>query len=705
MAGKKAPLEKTALQTENMALQQRVKELEEALSETEQALQKLQQWQEATLVEEALHDSEERYRRLVETSPDAICLFDLEGTILLANQSAAECVGCARTEDLLGMNVYDFVVPEDRERAQDNINLVLGDITPQRRSIRYQLVRVSDGMRVPIEVNASAIRDAAGTPRSIISVIRNISERVKHEYEREVLITIAAALRQATTRARMIPILLNEVSGIFEAVGSELLMCDLDHGGVVVELGVGALEGMTGARIEPGEGISGRVVATSQPYLTNDAPNDPLVVWPETLGPTRSIACVPLIAQEQLIGALCVGCTRTMTDNDVRVLSAVGDMAANALHRVTLHEQTERHLQQFHALRTIDLAMTTGLDLNQILNILLDQVIIHLHADATDILLFNSVTLELEYAVGRGVLAPDFSRTRIRLGEGCAGRVALKRTFACISDITQSNMTRARAALLQEEQFQAYYGMPLISGGHIKGVLEIFCRHPIPTNKEWVGFFSTLAGQAAIAIEHAELLANLQSTNDELILAYDTTIEGWAQALEMRDAETQGHSQRVTDMTLKLARAMGFDGEDLVHIRRGAVLHDVGKMSIPDSILLKQGPLTDAERAIMRQHPIYAFQWLSMIPFLRTALDIPYCHHERWDGTGYPRGLKGEEIPLVARIFAVVDVWDALRSNRPYRTGWPEERVLAHIQDEAGTHFDPHVVEIFLRVAREQPKE
>lgn len=190
--------------------------------------------------------------------------------------------------------------------------------------------------------------------------------------------------------------------------------------------------------------------------------------------------------------------------------------------------------------------------------------------------------------------------------------------------------------------------------------------------------------------------ANLQQANEELALAYDATLKGWSLALELRDNETQGHSQRVTELTMRLAQAMGMNEDQLIHVYRGALLHDIGKMGIPDSILHKPGPLTDKEWAIMRKHPIYAYELLASIDYLRPALDIPYCHHEKWDGTGYPRGLKGEEIPLAARIFAVIDVWDALRSDRPYRKPWPPARVRNYILEQSGTHFDPKVVEVFM---------
>jgi len=188
----------------------------------------------------------------------------------------------------------------------------------------------------------------------------------------------------------------------------------------------------------------------------------------------------------------------------------------------------------------------------------------------------------------------------------------------------------------------------------------------------------------------------IENAHNELTLAYDATLVALVKVLDVRHQETEGHTYRVTEMTVRLARALGIHGDELVHIRRGAMLHDIGKMSIPDSILFKPDVLTDEEWEIVMQHPQHAYDWLYPIAYLRPSLDIPHCHHEKWDGTGYPLGLKGEEIPLAARIFAVVDVWDSLRSERPYRPAWSEEKVREHMRPLAGTHFDPRVLETFL---------
>jgi putative two-component system response regulator len=191
---------------------------------------------------------------------------------------------------------------------------------------------------------------------------------------------------------------------------------------------------------------------------------------------------------------------------------------------------------------------------------------------------------------------------------------------------------------------------------------------------------------------------NLRTANRRLSDAYEATIEGWSHAMDLRDRETEGHSRRVTELSIKLAQAMGMSEKEIVHMRHGALLHDMGKIGIPDSILHKPDDLTEQEWDIMRQHPRFAFEMLNSIEYLRDALEIPYFHHEKWDGTGYPQGLKGEQIPIAARIFAVADVWDALTSDRPYRPAWSREEALNYIQEQSGKHFDPQVVELFFKV-------
>jgi putative nucleotidyltransferase with HDIG domain len=252
----------------------------------------------------------------------------------------------------------------------------------------------------------------------------------------------------------------------------------------------------------------------------------------------------------------------------------------------------------------------------------------------------------------------------------------------------------------KEENFSACWCVPLIVKGEARGVLEVYRRTASAPDSEWLEFLETLASQAAIAIENAQLFENLQRANMDLILAYNATIEGWSRAMELRDEETEGHTQRVADLTVTIAKAMDLPGQEMPHIRRGALLHDIGKMGIPDYILLKPDKLTDEEWAIMRTHPQLARDMLMPIAYIHDVLDIPYSHHEKWDGTGYPQGLKGLQIPLSARLFAIVDVWDALTSDRPYRKKWTKKKALAYIHEQRGKHFDPQVVDAFAKITK-----
>lgn len=223
--------------------------------------------------------------------------------------------------------------------------------------------------------------------------------------------------------------------------------------------------------------------------------------------------------------------------------------------------------------------------------------------------------------------------------------------------------------------------------------------YALSSKVEPFNFFSVLC-LVMLTITAWKVAAILDRMFSQLVEAYDTTIEGWSQALEMRSQETEGHSHRVTELTMHLVQEMKIDQSLWVHIQRGVLLHDIGKMGIPDTILCKPGPLTPAEWQLMREHPAKACQLLSKIPYLQPAIEIPYCHHEKWDGTGYPRGLKGEEIPLEARIFSVIDVWDAMRSHRSYRNAIPENQVIEYLYTESGRSFDPEVIKAFFEMMK-----
>jgi HD-GYP domain-containing protein (c-di-GMP phosphodiesterase class II) len=388
---------------------------------------------------------------------------------------------------------------------------------------------------------------------------------------------------------------------------------------------------------------------------------------------------------------------KTWTEEDMALLKMIGEIFVNTMERKRAEERIKHHVQRLTTLHTIDQAIISSLDLHVILNIFLEQVTTKLGVDAANILLLNPQTQKLECAATHGFQPETIASLSAHGEKYYASRAMLERRIIYVSKMSDIKNSPQFAELLEGEKFIVYYGVPLITKGQVKGVLEIFHRSPLNPDHEWLGFLEAIGALAAIAIDNASLFEGMQRTQEELMLAYDVTIEGWSRALDLRDKETEGHSQRVTEMTLELARAFSVKEEELPHIRRGALLHDIGKMGIPDNILFKPTPLTDEEWIIMRKHPEYAYQLLSPITYLREAIAIPYCHHERWDGSGYPQGLKGEQIPLAARIFAVVDVYDALSFARPYRAAWQEDKVIEYIKSLSGILFDPRVVELFLK--------
>ncbi len=368
----------------------------------------------------------------------------------------------------------------------------------------------------------------------------------------------------------------------------------------------------------------------------------------------------------------------------------------------TEHRQTrERVRMQFErlaALRAIDASITGGHRLVFTLGLVLDQLLELLKVSAADVMLYNKNRDILETVVQRG-FGPEYKLPLPLRQDGGPAWQALKlKRIISLAELPDAGNAFLQKIYRMGEIAEDYMAVPLITRNETHGVLQIYHTRTLQPDDEWMEFLETLAGQAAIAIYNSTLLQGLEEANIELIASHDATIEGWSRALDLRDKETEGHSQRVTEMTVQLAREMGLDEGEQLRMRRGALLHDVGKLGIPDSILLKPGPLSEEEWKVMRQHPILAYEMLWPIKFLRPAIDIPWCHHEKWDGSGYPHGLVRQEIPLAARIFAVADVHDALCSNRSYRQGWPIEQVREYMKEQSGIHFDPEVIQVYLKL-------
>jgi HD-GYP domain-containing protein (c-di-GMP phosphodiesterase class II) len=386
--------------------------------------------------------------------------------------------------------------------------------------------------------------------------------------------------------------------------------------------------------------------------------------------------------------------------NRANGLGLTGDTPSVQLIDGFIQSQTRK----MDALHAIGLAMANVKEAWLNPHVMAEEIVRHLDVDAAIILLLRPADNTLEYAAGYGLHTDQMKKSRVKVGEGLAGRAALERQVVFVRNVTEAGEPFTRSHLTGEEDFISYAGVPLTAGGQVQGVLEVFFRRPFYPDNKWFRFLETLAGFVSVSLENALLAKEVQQSRVYLEKACDATVEGWSRAMELSGKESGSHIRNVSAMTMRLAREIGIGANEIEHIRRGTVLHDIGMLGVPNHILLKPERLTEREWEIMRKHPQFAHDVLSAIDYLRPALDIPYCHHEKWDGSGYPRGLKETQIPIAARIFSVVDVWDALRSERPYRASWPDEMVWEHIRSQSGESFDPKVVDAFLRLvgAREQ---
>jgi PAS domain S-box-containing protein len=653
-----------------------------------------------------LEEQLRRFARAVEQSPTAVIVTDTDEKVVYVNPRFVQLTGYT-ADELVGTPapVLTNLPADEHHRVLETLRgggTWTGELQARTKDdhVYWELATIS------------VVKDANGNVTRFVKVSEDITERkesqaqiarqmmsmARRATEFEALLDVARDLAGQRNLNALLRMVVERATALLGASGGFIYLYDPARHDLEVVVAEN-VPIQLGTRLSLGEGLAGVVAQSRQPKVV-----DRYQEWEHRAArfsgiPVTSVVEVPMQYSGELVGVLGVaeldGTTRTFSDDDVRVLALLASHAAGAVSETRLHEQTQRRLRRLGALRTIDMAITASLDLRVTLSVFLDQATGHLGVDAASILLLNPRTQTLEHAVGRGFRTDGVARTRLRLGQGYAGRAALERRTVTVPHLAPADPGRPH---LEGEGIQAYYATPLVAKGEIRGVLEVFHRSELQADAEWAEFLEALAGQAAIAVDSAMLFNDLKRSNVDLSLAYDTTLEGWSRALDLRDKETEGHTLRVTEVAVVLALALGVSEEEIVHIRRGALLHDIGKMGIPDAILNKPGPLTDDEWVVMRRHPDLARDLLSAIAYLKPALDIPYCHHEKYDGTGYPRGLKGDQIPLAARIFAVVDVWDALRSDRPYRASLPEDQVLDYLRQGAGTHFDPQVVDVFVHL-------
>lgn len=595
--------------------------------------------------QEALIASEAKYRAFMEATQDVVFLKTSEGRFVMINKAAEKHYGKSG-KDIIGKGVED-IMPTDVARVcrESDLKALAGNgiVT----ALEHYRGRVYETKKFTI---------IFGSEVMIGGYIRDVTEAHLAERELEIEVKVGAIIREQQTR-----------SGILEGT---LALLRTFHGTI-------------DARFE---------VAHDESVLQTDGPvSDQCTNGEVTVR-------LPLSVQGRFIGMFILKKTAEPDAEDLDLFLLVCRLVANAINVVDLRTETRDRLDKLNALALIDESISSDTDLETTLRVVLDQTVALLKADAAAIFLVDEQQTSLKLAVATGFKKVRLAGETIPLGQPYIGQAAAEQKTILVTDFSGLDPEDRFLQIVREEGFSSYLCAPMVVKSKLLGAIGIYPRGEFHSDAHLVPFFESVARQAAIAIENKTLYRNEQKAKEDLVAAYDATIEGWSRAMDLRDKETEGHSRRVTELALELARRLGMQGEDLLNVRRGALLHDIGKVAIPDGVLLKPGPLSDEEWVIMKKHPSFAHEMLSPIEYLRPSLDIPYCHHEKWDGTGYPRGLSGKDIPLPARIFAVVDVWDALTSDRPYRKAWTSEHARSYIANEAGRHFDPEVTFEFVKM-------
>jgi len=660
-----------------------------------------------------LRRSEERFRKAIMDAPIPIMIFTDDGEILAVNDAWLRTAGYSREEI---PTLLDWLKKAHREKYQEILKLIQRSCQSDSDIGVINTNIITKGGEERIwQITTSPLETSPDGRKVAFSMARDITERRQAELEREHVYERLLALREVD---QVVSSTL-DLDSVLDRITSEMQKLILFDSMSVMLLDGDRLDIIACQGFDDPDEILSLSFPSTPEYPNYEVIEEKKPVCYENISEVyplfhqpientnqpkiKTWLGVPLVNQDEAIGMFTIDCyeENKFSEEDIAIAMEFANRAAIAITNAQLYEQTIGQVKKLEILRKIDSVITGSMDLHSSLMEILTLIQHGLKVDAVSIILYDEEKGKLTSERGVGFKSEVDANVEISLGQGFSGYVALERETLFIPDVTFKETSFRYPVDLRAEKITSYYGLPLIARGKLEGVLQIYNHSRLNPDQDWITFADALAGQAAVAVYNISLFTELDQANIGLIQAYDATIEGWAHALELRDKETVGHSRRVVDLNAKIAQRFGFDEEALHHIRRGVLLHDIGKMGIPDEILRKPGPLSEEEWEIMRQHPGFAYDMLKDIEYLKPALTIPHYHHERWDGSGYPEGLAADRIPLEARIFAVVDVWDALISDRYYRDAWSREKAIAYIKKEAGRLLDPKVVSVFLEVIEE----
>ncbi len=654
---------------------------------------------EQAIQKQNLEQSEKLYRSLVKTSPDAILVANPEGIIQLVSPTALRIFGYKSEKELLGKSALMLIHEDDHQRVKTNQPLLLSVGHLDR--VLYKFVR-KDGRCFTGEFSATRVKPSNGEDNLILGSIRDISDRIRVQE------TLERQLRELEILQKVSTIGANrfdEDKYLYEVVDviSESLYPDhlgflfLDKSGhsLIPHASYrGIREENMFKSVPLHHSVSGRVVKSGEAALITD------VLQIEDFHPStdgiRSELCVPITVGGKRIGVLNAESVQPnfFSEQDLQLLNTITDQVETTIERVRLFT-AEREQRQFaEALQKTSFSITGILEYETILESILENVGSVVPHHAADIMIQDNGATRVLLTRGYSKRAESFLR---KFEKEAGATPFIERVIKDGESVLLGDTYDEPQWVIFEDTawIRSYISTPLRMRGEIIGILNLSSAEPNFFDEGSLKRLKAFANQTSVAISNAKLFSELEQSHLELSQAYDTTLEGWSQALDLRDRETEGHSQRVANMAVELAQTLDIPESSLINIRRGALLHDIGKVGIPDAILHKPDTLNEEEWVEMRRHPEYAGQLLRGISFLREAAEIPCSHHEHWDGGGYPKGIAKEDIPISARLFSIVDVWDALRSDRPYRKAWSREMTLEYISKSSGSHFDPLIVDAF----------
>jgi PAS domain S-box-containing protein len=609
--------------------------------------------------------------------------------------------------------------PDSRQTSTYNLNLsplkdrlgntnssliILRDITEQRCA-QNALREANDTLEQRVEERTRQLNE------TIQSLNKEIAHRIRAEKTREryiarmkILHNIDKAILQAKAPGDIARAALTATRSLVPFEQACLVVEDPIEKGVIVLSALGDARSIRSEIKFPNmPAARHQIPGSKKPVIISDLANEKAAhpMCAECLARNINfLISTPLLYQDQPIGAIhfCWSKKYKLNREQIEITQEIADQLAIAIRQADLLENIRRQVSELEALNRMAGDISSDLDLDHVMQSFLKQATDLIGADAARLVLVDPETEKLR-APADYTYSPNCELPPFTPHHSITGQTFQNNQFTLVEDYPAHPLALPEWV---QAGLKAVISAPVAAGEHLVGVLNLLSLdHQNNFNAHKRELAKMTASQAGMAIRNVQLYNSAHAAAEEIANAYDATIQGWALALELREKETAGHSHRVVTLSYSLANALDFTPEQLLNLHRGALLHDIGKMGIPDSILLKPGPLTDDEWDVMRQHPLMAYRLLSHIAYLNPALDIPYCHHEHWDGTGYPRGLKDEEIPLAARIFTIIDVWDALTSDRPYRHAWSFEAAQDYLLQNTGKLFDPHLVPLFLDLVKQ----